>query len=37
VNQAAGNMETESQKPENQKNYEQCPKHSCSFAALRGA
>jgi hypothetical protein len=35
VNQGAGYMEAETQKPENQKNYEDCPEHSYSLAAPR--
>jgi hypothetical protein len=35
VNQGAGYMEAETQKPENQKNYEDCPEHSHSLAAPR--
>jgi hypothetical protein len=27
VDQSAADMETETQKPQNQKNYENCPKH----------
>jgi hypothetical protein len=27
VDQASADMETEAQKPQNQKNYENCPKH----------
>jgi hypothetical protein len=29
VDQAAADMKAESQKPHNQKNHENCPKHIC--------
>jgi hypothetical protein len=28
VDESAGNMETESQKPQNQQDYEDCPEHA---------
>jgi hypothetical protein len=33
VNQAAGYMEAETQQPQNQENYENCPKHGCALSA----
>jgi hypothetical protein len=30
MDQAASHMETEAEKPQNQKHYENCPKHICS-------
>jgi hypothetical protein len=32
VDQAATDMEGESQEPQNEENYKDCPKHDCSFA-----
>jgi hypothetical protein len=32
VNQAATDVERESQEPQNEKNYKDRPKHDCSFA-----
>jgi hypothetical protein len=35
VNQAAGNMETEAQEPQNKNDYKNRPKHGFSLCALR--
>jgi hypothetical protein len=35
VNQATGNMEAETQEPQNENDYKDCPKHSYSFTVLR--
>jgi hypothetical protein len=35
VNQAAGNMEAEAQKPQNEEDDKDCPEHSYSFFTLR--
>jgi hypothetical protein len=34
VNQAAGDMEAETQQPENEKDDKDCPKHCCSFCVV---
>ena len=33
VNQGAGNVEAETQQPENEKDDKDCPKHCCSFCS----
>jgi hypothetical protein len=37
VNQGAGNVEAETQQPENEKDDKDCPKHCCSFFYVAGA
>jgi hypothetical protein len=35
VDQAAADVERETQEPQNDENYKDCPKHDCSFASGR--
>jgi hypothetical protein len=37
VNQASGDMEAETQQPENENDDKDCPKHCCSFFDVAGA
>jgi hypothetical protein len=37
VNQAAGDVETKTQEPQNEKNYKNRPKHRFSFLSVAGA